>query len=151
MARVNIGVDPHYLTDQWLVAESVEITMISGGLRKNQYQIKGKIPDTFRLGTGHINFFKPKLYYLEKRLIAVNHEMVTRGFKPGTSSADLQGFPSHFYNDWSPTLEDSHILRNRLIEKLDNKPHIWRYKRTLLNPIADEFKALICNGPLFYV
>ena len=38
MARVNVGVNPKYLADQWLIAESVEITMITGSLRKNKYK-----------------------------------------------------------------------------------------------------------------
>ena len=42
MARVNCGIEPLYLSDQHLIAESVEITMITGGLRKNGYKIKTK-------------------------------------------------------------------------------------------------------------
>ena len=44
MARVNIGVDPKYLSDQHLIAESVEITMITGVLRKNGFEIKSPVP-----------------------------------------------------------------------------------------------------------
>jgi hypothetical protein len=75
MARVNIGINPHYLSDQHLIAESVEITMITGGLRKNDYKIKSPIPEFFNIGRGHINFFKNKLYYLNRRLLAVNKEL----------------------------------------------------------------------------
>ena len=45
MARVNVGCDSLYLADQHLIAESVEITMIIGSLRKNGYIIKGKVPE----------------------------------------------------------------------------------------------------------
>ncbi len=84
MARVNVGIDPEVLSDQHLIAESVEITMITGSLRKDKYVIKGNVPYTFCLGTGHINFFKPRIIYLNNRLTAVNREMVKRGFKVGT-------------------------------------------------------------------
>ena len=43
MARVNIGVNPKHLSDQHLIAESVEITMITGSLRKNNYEIKSEV------------------------------------------------------------------------------------------------------------
>jgi deoxyribonuclease (pyrimidine dimer) len=80
MARVNIGVDPKHLSDQHLIAESVEITMITGGLRKHGFEIKSPVPDIFKMGTGHINFFKNKLVYLKKRLGVVNDEMRRRNF-----------------------------------------------------------------------
>jgi hypothetical protein len=40
MARVNIGVHPRHLADQHLIAESVEITMITGGFKKNNFKSK---------------------------------------------------------------------------------------------------------------
>ena len=84
MARVNIGVNPKYLADQHLIAESVEITMITGGLRKNGYVLKSPTPEKFSLGNGHINFFKNKILYLYNRLNAVNEEMRRRNFNPTT-------------------------------------------------------------------
>ena len=126
MARVNVGVNPKYLTDQWLVAESVEITMITGSLRKNNYEIKSDIPNEYKLGKGHINFFKNKLVYLKRRLEAVNNEMTRRGFSPGTS-LDLSEFPDEYLNDWKPSMKDSCILRNRLAWKYNNKSDYWRY------------------------
>jgi hypothetical protein len=150
MARVNVGIDPYYLTDQWLVAESVEITMITGGLKLNNYQIKGVIPENFKLGTGMLNFFKNKLTYLERRLEVVNDEMRIRGFKPGTSKENLQGFPTELYNDWTPNQTDTGILRERLIWKLDNKPEIWRhYGKSVVD--INTFKEFVQKSPLFYV
>jgi deoxyribonuclease (pyrimidine dimer) len=119
MARVNVGLNPKYLTDQHLVAESVEITMITGSLRRYNYKIKGNIPDSFKLGQGHINFFKNKVVYLVKRLQEVNSEMLKRGFKPGTSIR-LEEFPEQLCNDWSPTLKDTVELRQRVVERLYN-------------------------------
>lgn len=151
MARVNVGVDPKLLTDQWLVAESVEITMITGSLRKNNYQIKSEIPGHYKLGKGHINFFKDKLFYLARRLHAVNKEMTRRGFKPGTSLDDLTEFPKELRNDWEPTMEDSKILRERLIWKLERKPNIWRYGRNHIDNVLGDYKDKIIKSELFYV
>lgn len=117
MARVNVGVDPFYLADQHLIAESVEITVITGGLKMHEFQIKSGIPDKFKLGTGHINFFKNKILYLKRRLEVVNDEMLRRGFKPGTH-LDLNEYPRHLVNDWEPDIDATFIIRERIYERL---------------------------------
>ena len=150
MARVNIGVDPIYLTDQWLVAESVEITMITGGLRKHNYTIKSAVPAKFVMGPGHINFFKPKLKYLQSRLNAVNDEMRARGFSPGTNLDDLTEFPEHFHQTWVPTQADSNLLRERLVWKINRKPDLWRWRRSKLVDTY-EFCCQIIECPLYIV
>lgn len=137
MARVNVGIDPQYLSDQHLIAESVEITMITGGLRKNNYQIKSEIPIEFNLGKGHINFFKNKLYYLNRRLLAVNNELTNRNIGNSTS-IDLEEFPSELRGDWNPRWSDSAIIRDRvyrrLIQPLKAREGFHRYYK---NPIQD--------------
>lgn len=158
MARVNSGINPCYLSDQHLIAESVEITMITGSLRKNGYAIKGKVPDKFCLEKGHINFFKPKLIYLRNRLEEVNNEMKRRGFSPGTS-IDLTEFSyrcRHNFSvkDWKPTIKDSLLVRERIVERLKNpkkaKPGFHRYYK---EPITDieEFSQKLLNSELYYV
>lgn len=119
MARVNVGVNPKFLSDQHLIAESVEITMIVGALRKDGWKIKGEVPKRFKLGTGHINFFKPKLRYLQKRLEAVNEEMRNRGFKSKTfiDAPDSLSKPQ-LWGDWTSTLPDSKVVRERITERL---------------------------------
>lgn len=147
MARVNIGVDPIYLADQHLVAESVEIIMITGGLKKNTFEIKGFKPEHFKLGTGHINFFKDKLVYLPKRLEIVNEEMKRRDMKPGTV-LNLDEFPDHLKNDYVPTQEASDIIRSRICERLihpmNGKPgeQYYRYSKKL---IGEKIKLFALN------
>lgn len=157
MARVNVGVNPLYLADQHLIAESVEITMITGGLRKNNYIIKSEIPLQLSLGKGHINFFKDKLLYLNKRLLEVNYEMIRRDFKPGTNLVDiLNDAPTELINDWQPTIIDSNILRQRIISRLilrkngkDGQDY-YRYKRETIENIIN-FSNNLLNSKLFYV
>jgi len=137
MARVNVGCNPLHLADQHLIAESVEITMIVGSLRKNGYCIKGDCPDVYKLGKGHINFFKKRLKYLARRLEAVNKEMIRREFKPGTTTECLEIAPREFQNDWQPTIEDSMIVRNRIVEKMIKKPEgFWRYEGELIADVT---------------
>lgn len=119
MARVNIGVDPKLLADQHLIAESVEITMITGQLKKAGYTFKADVPSKFRLGKGHITFFKNKLAYLNRRLQKVNEEMQRRGFNPGTTLDDvMEEAPAKLINEWQPSMSDSKILRERIASRL---------------------------------
>lgn len=156
MARVNVGVDPKLLSDQHLVAESVEITMITGALRKDGYVIKGKVPNTFPMGTGHINFFKNKLVYLKRRLDNVNSEMINRGFNPGTK-IDLNEFPTELHGDWKPTLTDSMILRVRVADRLITRANgksasrLHRYNRRYLGWYNKCLGNKIINSELYSV
>ena len=155
MARVNVGVDPKRLTDQHLIAESVEITMITGGLRKNGYLIKSPIPEQFGLGTGHINFFKNKIAYLKARLLEVNLELDERGIRNSTV-IDLAEFPSHLHGHEFkfPLMRDSRIVRERICDRLINprkaKPGFHRYCK---KPIEDmkKFAEDLMNSPLYHV
>lgn len=156
MARVNVGVDPKLLSDQHLVAESVEITMITGALRKDGYEIKGKVPDKFPMGKGHINFFKNKLVYLKKRIDDVNNEMLRRGFNPGTK-IDLNEFPLELHGDWTPTMEDSIILRERVADRLITRANgksasrLHRYNRRYLGWYNKCLGTKIIESDLYYV
>jgi hypothetical protein len=156
MARVNVGLNPRVLSDQHLVAESVEITMITGGLRKHNYVIKGDVPNKYPLGKGHINFFKPRLKYLEKRLAEVNKEMIRRGFKPGTH-IDLEEFPKQYHGDWTPTIADTMVLRMRVADRLLNpkngKPgkDYHRYEGVVLGDKIQDFHKNILESELYYV
>lgn len=153
MARVNVGIDPLYLSDQHLIAESVEITMITGGLRKNNYQIKSEIPKFMDLGKGYINFFKNKLYYLNKRLLAVNKELTNRNIRNSTT-IDLGVFPLELCNDWKPSFEDSKIIRFRIFDRLNfplkaKKSFHKYYKQEIDNHY--DFSVKMLNSKLFEV
>ena len=156
MARINVGVDPKLLSDQHLVAESVEITMITGALRKDGYVIKGVVPEKFPMGTGHINFFKNKLLYLKRRLREVNNQMRERNFNPGTR-IDLEEFPLNLHGDWAPTLEDSLILRARVADRLITRANgksasrLHRYNRRYIGWYNKSLGNKIVESKLFHV
>ena len=156
MARVNVGLNPNLLSDQHLVAESVEITMITGNLRLNEYKLKTTIPTKFPMGKGHINFFKDKLVYLKRRLDEVNKEMIRRGFTPGTK-IDLTEFPVEFHGDWTPTMEDSIILRERVADRLLTRANgksatrLHRYNKRYLGWYSKCLGNKIINSELFFV
>lgn len=158
MARVNVGINPAFLSDQHLIAESVEITMIVGSLKKDKWFIKGSVPDKFCLGTGHINFFKPKILYLKDRLTEVNNEMVNRGFKPGTSINLLEvEFPQgNIFGKayWEPSFQDSCFVRQRIAERIKSPMKAKKgFHKYYGKPIEDInlFCEQMKKSKLFYV
>ncbi len=154
MARINSGINPKFLSDQHLIAESVEITMITGSLRKDGYVIKGLVPKEFTLGKGHINFFKPRIVYLWHRLNEVNREIKQRGFNSGTK-IDLDEFhqilPS---KPFTPNFKDTCLVRQRVIERLKfpmkAKEGFHRYYGKPIENM-NEFCEQLKTSKLFYV
>ena len=151
--RVNIGVNPKYISDQHLIAESVEIIMITGGLKKHGFKIKSEIPSKFSMGVGHINFFKNKIKYLNRRLLEVNMELQFRGVDAKTAINELE-YPLQLVNDWTPSIEDSIIIRNRIAERLITplkaRKNFHRYKKQIIENI-EEFAQNLIESELFYV
>lgn len=124
MVRVNI-IEPSALADQHLGAEYVEILMLEGYILKHPEPTG--IPLSYKLGAGHIKFFKNKLTYLQKRHNLIKLEMTERNFKP-EKSLNLDRFSSVLHNDWSPSDRDVSIIKQRIKEKILMKPDWYRYK-----------------------
>ncbi len=155
MARVNVGISPKYLSDQHLIAESVEITMITGALRKDGYVIKGSVPEEYCLGKGHINFFKPKILYLKDRLEEVNQEMKRRGFEPGTKINLLEFAGNNCQvKNWQPKFKDTCLVRQRIIERLKTpkkaKQGFHRYYGKAIEDM-EQFCETLKKSELYYV
>ena len=133
MTRINI-IDPSELTDQHLIAEYREITMVPGSLNRTLNSKIGykesKVPKRYTLNGGHVYFFYNKGKYLDKRYHELINEMKQRGFNPDPN----RKFPSdifknnNLYNDWMPTIEDQKLIRERIKKRIDAKPD-W-YRRT---------------------
>lgn len=123
MVRINI-ISPKELADQHLIAEYDEILMLFGYVKR--FPEKKNIPSTYRLGEGHIRFFKDKLLYLKKRHDLLKEEMNKRGFNP-TRTINLLDYPQELHNDWTPTEKDEEIIIARLKEKLNKKDGWYRY------------------------
>lgn len=67
MTRINCGIPPKQLVDKHLIAEHHEIVRIPNAVKKQGKNLKMDLPETFRLGTGHVRFFYNKLKYLHNR------------------------------------------------------------------------------------
>ena len=131
MTRINL-VDPSELTDQHLIAEYREIFMVGGSLKrtlvsKSGYQ-ESRVSKRYTLNRGHVYFFYNKGKYLHNRYHELIDEMKRRGFQPDKSRV----FPTKvfkdngLYNDWTPTIEDYKIIRERIQQKIDMKPDWYR-------------------------
>lgn len=117
MARVNVGVNPKYLSDQHLMAEAVEILMVVGSLKKQKFTLKKPTPKYFKLGTGHIRFFWDKILFLHRRLNLIKKEIELRGMQ-SNHQINLAEIPPQFINDWSPSENDLSLLKERISLRL---------------------------------
>ena len=132
MTRINI-ISPSELTDQHLIAEYREITMVPAALNRTLKSkagfIKNRISKNYTLNTGHVYFFYDKGLYLNKRYDKLVDEMKSRGFNPDINRKfPKEVFPKELYNDWMPTLDDQKIIRKRIEEKIAMKPNWYRKK-----------------------
>jgi deoxyribonuclease (pyrimidine dimer) len=133
MTRINI-IPVAHLTDQHLIAEYREITMVPAALTRTFNSkvglVKNKIPATFTLNTGHVYFFYDKGLYLDKRYNQLVKEMICRGFNPDLSRRfPKEVFPSDLYNDWTPSVADQELVKDRIKEKIAMRPNWYRKTR----------------------
>jgi len=130
MVRINI-IKPQFLTDQHLIAEYNEILMLFGYVKKyprTHFKQLSKIPKSYKLGQGHILFFKNKLKYLEKRFELIKKEMTKRGFS-SRMKINFKEIDKKLINDWKPSSSDKQIIKKRLTQKINLKPDYYRYYR----------------------
>tara|TARA_B100001250_G_scaffold108108_1_gene91236 strand:+ start:5251 stop:5679 length:429 start_codon:yes stop_codon:yes gene_type:complete len=131
MTRINL-INVNELSDQHLIAEYREITMVPAALKRTLNSRNGlilkKIPKNFTLNKGHVTFFYNKGQYLYKRYRLLINEMKKRGFNP---NADRE-FPvkifieNNLFNDWKPTIQDLNIIKRRIDAKIKQKPNWYR-------------------------
>ena len=133
MTRINI-IPPTELTDQHLIAEYREITMVPGSLKRTLNSKAGfkynRVSKRYTLNTGHVYFFYNKGKYLNKRYNELVEEMKFRGFNPDPKRKfPKEVFPEELYNDWMPTLEEQTIVRQRISEKIKMRPNWYRHTK----------------------
>lgn len=133
MTRINI-ISPSELTDQHLIAEYREITMVPGSLQRTLRSKGGldkrKIKKVFTLNEGHVYFFYDKGKYLDKRYDELVDEMKSRGFKPNPERKfPREVFVEGLYNDWFPSFDEQKIIRERIDEKIAMKPSWYNHTK----------------------
>ncbi len=142
MVRINL-INPRYLADQHLIAEYNEILMLFGYVKKHPNPPFHEMPKNYKLGKGHILFFKNKLKYLAERFEKIKKEMRKRGFKP-QKKIFLKKVDRRLINSWRPNKKDKEVIKKRLIEKIKNKPGYYKYNKE--KKTEDFFMRLLENA-----
>ena len=134
MTRINI-VPTSELADQHLVAEYRELFMVGSALQrtlksKNRDKTLSSLPEKYTLNTGHVKFFYNKGKYLHKRYLELIEEMKLRGMNPDPERTfKREQWPDELYLDWSPTPDEQLIVRQRIQERIDQKPDWYRWTK----------------------
>jgi len=130
MTRINL-IPVTELADQHLIAEIRELPRVFTLAQNNDSTIN--IPDTFRMGKGHVLFFKDKLLFLFIRYLELYHEALLRGFNISYSLDDIENklylCNPKLVNNWTPNDSDIAISRQRINEKLKSNPSFYRWTK----------------------
>lgn len=130
MTRINI-VPVEELYDQHLVAEYREITMVPASLQRTLKSKGGydpsKVPENYTLNKGHVYFFYNKGQYLYTRYLELVEEMKQRGMNPDPSRTfPHEAWPPGLFNTWTPTEADKEVARERIANRIAEKPGWYR-------------------------
>lgn len=123
MTRINC-IPPSELTGPHLVAEYRELprifALVRAAIARGEQPDDPRNPPEYRLGSGHVRFFYPRLGFLARRQAALVAEMLARGYAPGyTETAHLMdGFAAEWCADWQPTDQAMALNRARIAERL---------------------------------
>lgn len=132
MTRINAGIKVENLSDQHLLAEHREIKRIP---RTN---FKSNPSSKFTLGEGHVLFFSNKHRYTFNRYKQIYAECIKRGFNVeyyGDNWNSLSGL------DYTPTSNDSNIVKERIIERAKTSKQVIKYYGK--NITVDEYINLL--------
>ena len=121
MTRINSGINPKSLSRQHLIAEHREIKRIPNVVAKLYSQDKldlSNIPNSFRLGEGHVRFFYDKCGYLLKRYKQIYKECRLRKYNVTNFASAWENVPQNLMGDWQETEEAGNLIKARMEEKL---------------------------------
>lgn len=127
MTRINAGIPVVCLCDEHLLAEHREIKRIPNS------KLLGNPPDDFKLGKGHVTFFKDKSVFTLKRYIDIYNECKSRKFSVTDYSSawkDCVGY------DYTPTDKCIILISDRIIERLSKMKHIHYRGNKITSEIA---------------
>jgi len=135
MTRINV-IPVVQLMDQHIQAEYFELPRIFKLVAKHWSQGRKPesldIPDTYRLGEGHMKFFYDKLTYLQNR----HHELSVEGKRrdlsltvdPNVGAYLLPPIFEPWWKDYTPTEEALTINWERINQKIAMYPSWYKYE-----------------------
>lgn len=118
MTRINIGIKPVDLCKKHLLAEHREIIRIPNQIKSGRLKSNGTIPESFRLGQGHVRFFINKQLYLKNRYLQLYEDCLRRNCNVQDYSSCWDEIPENLMNDYEPTDQDIILIKSRIEERL---------------------------------
>lgn len=123
MTRINV-IDPADLSNEHLMAEYRELPRIFTHVKKHGID-KSRIPAQYTLGKGHVLFFTDKLEWLINRFVALNVELIRRGYNVDNDLFwDIRDCAGELWEenyastvDYQPTPEDKYLNMARLVKR----------------------------------
>lgn len=127
MTRINC-VPVQELTTKHLVAEYRELPRVFTLARKSSLK---DIPNTYRMGAGHVRFFYNKLLWLIDRYNQLIDEMIERGYNPNPSLynsvlSSCESIPKIYLGWWTPDDSSLRINRKRIQQRTDDSENSKR-------------------------
>jgi len=144
MTRINI-VRPEYLADQHLLAEYRELPRVFDLALRWMERTDcdtARLPGTYRMGKGHVQFFYDKLDWCVARQRALIEECQRRGFDIQHTEVPEPHPDLCCY--WNPTEVDLSINLSRLCDKQHAKPNFYRLRGKQLP--RDHYLQLLMKG-----
>jgi deoxyribonuclease (pyrimidine dimer) len=130
MTRINASIQPYELTDQHLLAEIRELPRILNTVKSGKAKIENKT-DVFKLGSGHVTFFYPRLQFLVFRHKDLIKEANIRRFQTLNYSESYENLPKYLLNDWKPTNSVRELLKQRVNERLAGMKNLKRNRLSI--------------------
>lgn len=78
-----------------------------------------KLPENYKMGTGHVLFFANKGKWLLRRHEELRQEMIKRGNK-ADFKLDLSHWPEEAMGDWEPDVDAKLVCVARVINRASN-------------------------------
>lgn len=129
MTRINVGIDPSYLTDEHLLAEHREIKRMCSLYEKNKDLSNKRIPTRFTLNTGHMLFFLDKPSYTLQRYRDIHQECIQRGFNVPDYSDNWRVYNNVKGIGYIPSSYDKSLLVQRISMRINESPKkFFHYK-----------------------
>ena len=121
MTRINV-VPVEELTREHLVAEYKELPRVFGLVRsaieRGEMPNDKRNPDTYRLGSGHVRFFYPRLGFIVERHKKLVDEMLKRGYVVNYPEPPNHDIGQEWFGNYSATQDALEENRNRIAERL---------------------------------
>lgn len=140
MTRINVGVSPHELCDQHLVAEYRELP------RLWNFSSKSKPPSQFKLGAGHVLWCAQYQGMLHDRYVALVREMLDRGMHVSFPEPPESAAHGHRPSD-TEIARARPIVLERIAERLSSMKRVPRWSSAMLAQCGSQKAQPRPSGP----